>query len=141
MITRERGRVAAWAAAGILAVVASYLFYAVLHAAVGADPPPASALVAATMAGLLAIGSAAVLLSRAGYLNALVPLSVGRRWAPWVAYASVGGAVAGFAGQLDAPWYVAGPINLVISLLAIAVARSELPEAESSGRHVGTAAR
>lgn len=33
----------------------------------------------------------------------------------------------GFAGQMDTQWYIAGPVNLVIALLAFAVAYSELP--------------
>jgi hypothetical protein len=69
-----------------------------------------------------------VLLIRVGYLRERAPFEVGRTGAKWVAWAGLGGAVLGFAGQMDPEWYIAGPINLIISLLAFAVAHSELPE-------------
>ena len=128
MVTRKQGRVAARAAAALLVVVAVVQLYALLDAAFGADPPPAADLILAALGGLLAAAAAAVLLIRVGLLRGRVPFEVGRTGARWVAYAGFGGAVLGFAGQMDAPWYVAGPVNLVISLLAAAVARSELPE-------------
>lgn len=128
MATKEQGRAAAWAAAAILVVVCIGQFYAVLHAAFGVDPPPANALIGAVLTGLLAVAAAAVLLIRVGYWRDRVPVEVGRTGARWVAYAGLGGAVLGFGGQMDAEWYIAGPINLLISLLAFVVARSELPE-------------
>ena len=133
MPTEKQGRLAAWAAVAILVVTGLGQFYAVLHAALGVDPPPANDLVLAVLAGLLAIAAAAVLLIRVGYGRDRVPFEIGRTGARWVAYASLGGAVLGFGGQMDAAWYVAGPINLVISLLAFVVARSELPESPAGG--------
>lgn len=126
MLTWKQGRVAAWIAAAILVLVGVVQLAALLHAAFAADLPGPRALILAAVAGLLAIVSAAVLLVRVGYWRDRVPFELGRQGAPWVAYASLGGAVLGFAGQLGA-WYVAGPVNLVISLLAFAVTRSELP--------------
>lgn len=132
MATKKQGRVAAWAAAAILVVAGIGQFYAVLHTALGVDPPPANALVLAVLAGVLAVASAAVLLIRVGYWRERVPFEIGRTGARWVAYAALGGAVLGFGGQMDAEWYIAGPINLIISLLAFVVARSELPEPPTS---------
>jgi hypothetical protein len=134
LVTRQQGRVAAWAAAAILVVAGVGQIYAGLHAALGGDPPPASAVIRAVLVGLLALASAAVLLVRVGYWRDLVPSGVGRTGAPWVAYAALGGAVLGFAGQMDAQWYVAGPVNLVISLLAFAVARSARSEPSATRR-------
>lgn len=119
---------AAWAAAAILCGAAVVQFSAVLHAVLGADPPAAGAVAVAVLAGLLAVAAAAVLLVRVGYLPGRVASGVGWTGARWVAYAGLGGAVLGFAGQLDAAWYVTGPVNLVVSLLAGAVARSEPPD-------------
>jgi hypothetical protein len=132
MVTEKQGRVAAWAGASILAAAAVAQFYAVLHAAFGVDPPPANALVLAVLTGLLAVAAAAVLLIRVGYGRERLPFEVGRNGARWVAYAGLGGAVLGFAGQMDAEWYIAGPVNLIISLLAFAAARSELPAPRSA---------
>jgi hypothetical protein len=127
VVTRKQARVAAWAVATILAVVAVVQLYAVLDAALGADPPATGALVLAALVGLLALAAAVVLLVRVGYLPERVRFDTARRATWWVGYASAGGAVLGFAGQMDAAWYVAGPVNLVIALLALAVARSEPP--------------
>ena len=85
------------------------------------------------LTGLLALAAAAVLLVRVGYWRAHVPFAVGRTGARWVAYAGLGGAVAGFGGQMGADWYIAGPIKLIIALLAFVVARSELPGSPTSG--------
>lgn len=128
MATKKQGRAAAWAATAIFLVAGIGQFYAVLHAAFGVDPPPANDLIVAVLAGLLAVAAAAVLLIRVGYWRERVPFEVGRTGAWWVAYAGLGGAVLGFGGQMDAEWYIAGPINLITSLLAFVVARSELPE-------------
>lgn len=133
MITKHQGRVAAWAAVAILTLAALVQVYAALHAAVSVDPPPANALIFAVFVGLLAVAAAAILLIRVGYLRDRVPFEVGRTGARWVAYAGLGGAVLGFAGQLDAEWYVAGPVNLVVSLLAFTVARSQLPGPPTTG--------
>lgn len=76
---------------------------------------------------MLAVAAAVVLLIRVGYLHDRAPFEVHRTGAKWVAWGSLGGAMVGFAGQMDTEWYIAGPVNLVIALLALAVARSELP--------------
>ena len=133
MATKKHGRTAAWVAAAFFVVVAAVQFYAVLHEALGTDPPPTSALIGAVLTGVLALAAAAVLLVRVGYWREHVPFEVGRTGARWVAYASLGGAVLGFGGQIDAAWYIAGPINLIIALLAFVVARSELPGSPMSG--------
>ena len=133
MVTRKHGRVAAWVAAAIFVVVAGVQFYAVLHEALGADPPPARELIGAALMGLFALAAAAILLVRVGYWRAHVSFEVGRRYAWWVAWIGLGGAVGGFAGQMDAAWYIAGPINLIIALLAFVVAGSELPGSPTSG--------
>jgi hypothetical protein len=111
----------------MMVAVAGVQFYATLRAAVSVDPPPASAQILAVVIGVLAIAAAVVLLIRVGYLRDRAPFEVGRTGAKWVAWAGLGGAVVGFAGQMDAEWYIAGPINLIISLLAFAVAYSEPP--------------
>lgn len=133
MVTRKQGRAAAWVAAAMFVVAAGVQFYAVIHEAFGADPPPARELIGAALVGLLALAAAGVLLVRVGYWRAHVSFEAGRRYAWWVAWASVGGAVGGFAGQMDAAWYIAGPVNLVIALLAFVVARSEFPGSPVSG--------
>ena len=133
MATGKHGRGAAWVAAAMFVVVAGVQFYSVLHEALGADPPPAAALIGASLTGLLALAAAGVLLVRVGYWRERVPFEVGRTGAWWVAYASLGGAVLGFGGQMDAAWYIAGPINLIIALLAFVVARSEPPGSPLSG--------
>lgn len=111
-----------------MVAVAGVQFYAVLHAATSVDPPPMSALVFAVFIGVLALAAAVVLLVRVGYLRGRAPFEVGRTGASWVAWAGLGGAILGFAGQMDTAWYIAGPVNLIISLLAFTVAHSELPE-------------
>lgn len=133
MVTQKQGRVAAWVAAAMFVVVAGVQFYAAIHEAVGADPPPMRELIGAALMGLLALAAAAILLVRVGYWRAHVSFEVGRTYAPWVAWVGLGGAVGGFAGKMDAAWYIAGPINLVIALLAFVVARSELPGSPTSG--------
>jgi len=133
MAATKDGRTAACVAAAIFVVLAGVQFYSVLHEALGVDPPPASALIGAVLTGLLALAAAAVLLVRVGYWREHVPFEVGRTGARWVAYASLGGAVLGFGGLMDADWYIAGPINLIIALLAFVVARSELPGSPMSG--------
>lgn len=133
MVTQKHGRVAAWVAAAMFVVVAGVQFYWVLHEAVGADPPPVRELIGASLMGLLALAAAAILLVRVGYGHAHVSFEVGRTYAPWVAYLGLGGAVGGFAGQMGAAWYIAGPVNLVIALLAFVVARSQLPGSPTSG--------
>jgi hypothetical protein len=131
MVTRSQGRVAAWAAAAIMVVVAGVQFYAVLHAAYGVDPPSAGALIFGVFIGVLAVAAAAVLLIRVGYLRERVPFEIARSGAKWVAWAGLGGAALGFAGQMDTAWYIAGPVNLIISLLAFTVAHSQLPRRPS----------
>ena len=132
MVTKKHGRAAAWVAAAMFVVVAGVQFYAVIHEAFGADPPPVRELIGAALVGLLALAAAAVLLVRVGYWRAHVSFEVGRRYAWWVAYVGLGGAVGGFAGQMDAAWYIAGPVNLILALLAFVVARSELPGSPTS---------
>jgi hypothetical protein len=133
MVTQKQGRVAAGAAAAMFVVVAGVQFYGVIDEAVGADPPPVRELIGAALMGLLALAAAVILLVRVGYSPAHVSFEVGRTYAPWVAWLGLGGAVAGFAGQMNAAWYIAGPINLVLALLAFVVARSELPGSPTSG--------
>ena len=132
MATEKRGRAAAWVAAAIFVVVAGVQFAAALHDALGTNPPPASDLFVAVLTGLLALVAAAVLLVRVGYWCERVPFQVGLIGARWVAYAGLGGAVLGFGGQMGAEWYIAGPVNLTLALLALAVARSELPGSPAS---------
>ena len=132
MATEKRGRAAAWAGAAIFVVVAGVQFSAALHEALGTDPPPASDLFVADLTGLLALVAAAVLLVRVGYWCEHVPFQVGLIGARWVAYVGLGGAVLGFGGQMSADWYIAGPVNLILALLAFAVVRSELPGSPTS---------
>ena len=127
MVAWSHARAAAWAATAIMVAVAAVQFYAVLRAVGSDDPPPARSLVFAVGVGVLAVVAAVVLLIRVGYLRERVPFEVGSTGAKWVAWGGLGGAVLGFAGQMDAEWYIAGPVNLVIALLAFAVAYSELP--------------
>jgi hypothetical protein len=127
MAAKTHGRIAAWPAAAILVVVAGVQFYWELHGVLGADPPPAYEQIVAVLIGLLALAAAAVLLVRVGYWRAHVPFEAARTGAWWVAYAGLGGAVAGFGGQMGAEWFIAGPVNLIIALLAFVVARSPLP--------------
>lgn len=127
MVTWSQARAAAWAATAIMVAVAGVQFYAVLRAAGRVHPPPVSAQAFAAFIGVLAVAAAVVLLIRVGYLHDRAPFEVGRTGAKWVAWGSLGGAMVGFAGQMDTEWYIAGPVNLAIALLALAVARSELP--------------
>ena len=127
MVAWSHARAAAWAATAIMVAVAAAQFYAVLRAAGSDDPPPARSLVFAVGVGVVAVVAAVVLLVRVGHLGERVPFEVGRTGAKWVAWGGLGGAVLGFAGQMDTEWYIAGPLNLVIALLAFAVSYSELP--------------
>ncbi len=133
MVTKSHGRAAAWAAAAILAVIASFQFYWELHEVFGTDPPSTSDQFSIVFIGVVALWFAVVLLVRVGYWPKLAQFAVARINAWAIAAVGFGGAVASFAGPTDFDRFVSGPINLIVALLAFVVARSELPGSPTSG--------
>lgn len=130
MVTKSQARAAAWTAAAILTVSAGFGVYWglggtwALPETPGEDPVPTSVYVAVVSFGLVGLYFAGVLLIRVGYWPKLAQFAVARLNV-WVIAASVlGGAIQGFAET----YYVEGARALIVALLVVVVARSELPE-------------
>lgn len=133
MVTQSHARIAAWAAAVILVVIAGFQIYWGVGGAWGLDETSGRDLapaadIGSVMIGLLALAVAGVLLLRVGYWRGHVPFAT-----VWMtktaAFVSLGGAVVQFAAR----GFAAGTINLIVALLAFAVARSDLPASPPSG--------
>ncbi|HET9270422.1 MAG TPA: DUF3995 domain-containing protein [Vicinamibacterales bacterium] len=135
MATKSHARLAAWAAAAILVVIAGFQFYWGFGGTWGAHEASGGAMdelttseqIASVIGGLVLLALAGIVLIRVGYWRDHVPFAIARIGTWVIAVLLLLGALVNFTAQTDFERFVNGPVALLVALLTFVVARSEVP--------------